>query len=138
MRESCTEKISRNPLPCLFNIFLYQALGNKVTLKVTVLINIYAFSPPGSLHLHDVRATSNLCYFSTTHLRALRAAGPYEVHSGTDQLPRVDQQGAEGRGGKVERTAGKGRERTEHAEVRGQQVRVSGQQYLSQPLQTMQ
>lgn len=74
----------------------------------------------------------------TCTVHPFRASGPYEVNSGADQLARDDQQGAEGGGGKDERTAVKGRERTEHAEVRGQQVRVSGQQYLSRPLQTMQ
>ena len=73
------------------------------------------------------------------HLHAfIRAAGSYEVHPRADQLPGVVQQGAEGGRGKVEGTAVKGRERTEHAEVGGQQVGVPGQQYLPQPLQTVQ
>lgn len=67
-----------------------------------------------------------------------RAAGPYEVNSGADHGTGVNQQTVEGGGGKVERATGSGWEGVEHAEVKGQQVRVSGQQHLPQPLQAIQ
>ena len=62
-----------------------------------------------------------VCKHSLPHY-AFRASGPLEVDPGSDFLSGVDQQAAEGGGGRAKGAAGSSGARAEHAEVDSQQV----------------